>query len=172
MSLNQGVLGIYSYVDSVLDAVRKLKANGYENLRVFSPVPNHEIDDEIDLPPSPIRFFTLFGTLLGATCGVGFTVLTSSAWPISVSAKPIVSIPPYMIIIFELTILFGALFTLIGLLVVTFLRNRAPVSMYDPRFSDDKFGVMVVCPTENISSVQDILNSTGAEEIKVDSIDD
>jgi len=171
MSLNQGVLGIYSYVDSVLDAVRKLKANGYENLRVFSPIPNHEIEDEIDLPPSPVRFFSLFGGLLGAACGFAFTVLTSSAWPISVSAKPIVSIPPYMIIVFELAVLFGALFTLIGLLVNAFLRNRAPVLMYDPRFSDDKFGVMVVCPTENISSVQEILNSTGAEEVKVDSLD-
>jgi len=171
MSLNQGVLGIYSYVDSVLDAVRKLKANGYENLRVFSPIPNHEIEDEIDLPPSPVRYFSLFGGLLGAACGFAFTVLTSSAWPISVSAKPIVSIPPYMIIVFELAVLFGALFTLIGLLVNAFLRNRAPVSMYDPRFSDDKFGVMVVCPTENISTVQEILNSTGAEEVKVDSLD-
>ena len=171
MSAEQGVLAIYSYLDSVLDAVRKLKANGYGNLRVFSPVPSHEVEDEIDLPPSPVRFFTLFGGLLGATCGFGFTVLTSAAWPISVSAKPIVSIPPYMVIVFELTILFGALFTLIGLLINSFLRNRAPVSMYDPRFSDDKFGVMVVCPSENISTVQDILNSTGAEEIKVDSLD-
>ncbi len=171
MSLNQGVLGIYSYADSVLDAVRKLKTNGYENLRVFSPVPLHEIEEEIDLPPSPIRFFTLFGGLFGAASGFAITVLTSSAWPISVSAKPIVSIPPFMIIVFELTILFGAIFTLAGLLVNGFLRNRAPVSMYDKRFSDDKYGVMVVCPTENISSVQDILNSTGAEEVKVDSID-
>ncbi len=171
MSLNQGVVGVYSYVDSVLDAVRKLKANGYENLRVFSPVPLHEVEEEIDLPPSPVRFFTLFGGLLGAASGFAFTVLTSAAWPISVSAKPIVSIPPYMVIVFELTILFGAIFTLAGLLINGFLRNRAPVSMYDPRFSDDKFGVMVVCPRENISSVQDILNSTGAEEVKVDSID-
>ena len=92
-------------------------------------------------------------------------------WPISVSAKPIVSIPPYMVIVFELTVLFGALFTLLGLFINSLLRNRVPVEMYDPRFSDDKFGVMVVCPTENMESVKDILNSTGAEEIKVDTID-
>lgn len=171
MSLNQGVLGVYSYADSVLDAVKRLKSNGYENLRVFSPVPLHEIEEEIDLPPSPIRFFTLFGGLFGAASGFAITVLTSSAWPISVSAKPIVSIPPFMIIVFELAILFGAIFTLVGLILNGFLRNRAPVTMYDKRFSDDKFGVMVVCPTENISSVQDILNSTGAEEVKVDGID-
>ena len=171
MSANQGILGIYSYLDSVIDTVKKLKANGFEDLRVFSPFPNHEIEDEMDLPPSPVRFFTLFGGLLGATCGVGFTVLTSMDWPISVSAKPIVSIPPYMVIIFEMTVLFGALFTLLGLFINSLLRNRVPVAMYDPRFSDDKFGVMVVCPTENMQSVKDILNSTGAEEIKIDTVE-
>ena len=76
-----------------------------------------------------------------------------------------------MVIVFELTILFGAIFTLVGLILNSFLRNNAPLTMYDKRFSDDKFGVMVVCPTENIKSVQDILNSTGAEEVKVDSVD-
>ena len=171
MSANQGILGIYSYLDSVIDTVKKLRANGFEDLRVFSPFPNHEIEDEIDLPPSPVRFFTLFGALLGATCGVTFTVLTSLDWPISVSAKPIASIPPYMVIVFELAVLFGALFTLLGLFINSLLRNRVPVNMYDPRFSDDKFGVMVVCPTENMQNVKEILNSTGAEEIKVDTVD-
>lgn len=170
MSIEQGVLGVYSYLDSAIDAVRKLRANGFENLRVYSPFPSHEIEDEIDLPPSPVRFFTLIGGLFGATCGFGFTVLTSIAYPISVSAKPIVSIPPYMIIVFEMTVLFGALFTLMGLLFNSLLRNRVSVSMYDPRFTDDKFGVMVVCPKENLQNVQDILNSTGAEEVKVDSL--
>ncbi len=171
MNKKQGILGIYPYLDSVIDAVRKLKANGFDELRVFSPFPNHEIEDEMNLPPSPVRFFTLFGALLGATCGVGFTVLTSLDWPISVSAKPIVSIPPYMVIVFELTILFGALFTLLGLLINSLLRNRVPVNMYDPSFSDDKFGIMVVCATENMENVKDILNSAGAEKIKVDTVD-
>ena len=171
MRVNQGILGIYSSPDTVVDTVKKLKANGFEDLRVFSPFPNHEIEDEMSPSPSPVRFFTLFGALLGATCGFGFTVLTSLDWPISVSAKPIVSIPPYMVIVFEMAVLFGALFTLIGLLFNSLLRKRVPVNMYDPRFSDDKFGVMVVCPTQNMKSVKGILSSTGAEEIKVDAVD-
>lgn len=166
--MDQGVLGIYSYVDSVIDTVHKLKRAGYGNFKVFSPTPVHEIEHAVDLPESPIRFFTLFGGLFGATCGFAFTVLTSLAYPIAVSAKPIVSIPPYMVIVFELTILFGALFTFMGLIINSLLRNRAPVTLYDERFSDDKFGIMVVCPRDNIDKVEEILNSTGAEEIKFD----
>lgn len=166
--MSQGVLGIYSYVDSVLDAIHKLKREGFKDMKVFSPAPNHEIEHAIDLPESPIRFFTLFGGLFGATCGFAFTILTSLDYPIAVSAKPIVSIPPYMVIVFELTILFGALSTFLGLIINSLLRNRAPVTLYDERFTDDKFGVMVVCPRENMSKVEEILNSTGAEEVKFD----
>lgn len=167
--MSQGVVGIYSYRDSVLDAVGKLKEAGYEgDMRVFSPFPDHEIEHAVDLPESPVRFFTLFGGLLGATCGVGFTVLTSSAWPIAVSAKPIVSMIPYMVIVFELTVLFGALSTFLGLIINSLIRNRTPVRLYDERFSDDKFGVAVVCEKDKVGAVEAILSSAGAEEIKFD----
>ncbi|HVY55807.1 MAG TPA: DUF3341 domain-containing protein, partial [Thermodesulfobacteriota bacterium] len=149
---------------------KKLKDEGFRNLRVFSPVPNHEIEDAVGEPESIVRFFTLFGAMLGTACGVGFTVLTSFAWPLPVSAKPIVSIPPYIVIIFELTILMGALSTLLGLLINSRLRRNAPRSMYDPRFSDDKFGVMVTCGKDKIKKVEEILNSEGAEEIKFDGV--
>jgi hypothetical protein len=167
---NQGVLGVFSYIDVTVNTVKKLKKEGFKNLRVFSPAPNHEIEHVMDEPESIVRFFTLFGAMLGAACGVGFTVLTSMDWPIQVSAKPIVSIPPYTVIIFELTILIGALSTLLGLLINSRLRKNAPKSMYDPRFTVDKFGIMVTCGRDNVKKVEEILNSQGAEEVKVDGI--
>lgn len=170
MSDKQGVLGIFSYLDATLETVKKLKDAGFNNLRVFSPFPSHEIEEVMDEPESIVRFFTLGGAMLGAACGVGFTVLMSMDWPISVSAKPIVSLPPFMIIIFELTILMGALATLLGLLVNSRLRRNAPKSMYDTRFSVDKFGVMITCSKDGVKDVEEILNSQGAEEIKIDGV--
>jgi hypothetical protein len=170
MRSEQGVLGIYSYLDAAIETVRKLKEAGYENLRVFSPFPHHDIEQELKKKESIVRFFTLIGGTLGAICGIGFTVLTSLDWPIMVSAKPIVSMPPYMIIVFELTVLLGALSTLVGLLINSRLRRNAPVAMYDPRFSEDKFGVLVACSRENVRKVEDILKSSGAEEIKFEGI--
>jgi len=170
MSDKQGVLGVFSYVDVTIETIKKLRDAGFNNLRVFSPVPNHEIEHVMDEPESIVRFFTLGGAMLGAACGVGFTVLTSMDWPISVSAKPIVSLPPFMVIIFELTILMGALATLLGLLVNSRLRRNAPRTMYDPRFSEDKFGVMITCSKDGVKDVEEILTSQGAEDIKVDGV--
>ncbi len=170
MSDKQGVLGIFTYLDETLNAVKKLRDAGFKNLRVFSPFPNHEIEEVMDEPESIVRFFTLGGAMLGAACGVGFTVLMSSDWPISVSAKPIVSLPPFMVIIFELTILMGALSTLLGLLINSRLRRNVPRTMYDTRFSEDKFGVMITCEKENVKDAEEILTSQGAEDIKFEGV--
>ncbi len=170
MKPDQGVIGIFSYVDSTVETIKSLKKAGFRNLRVYSPFPNHEIEEVLDQPESIVRFFTLAGAILGAICGFTFTVLTSLDWPLSVSAKPIVSIPPYLIIVFELTVLFGALATLLGLLVNSRLRRNTPRGVYDPRFSVDKFGVVVACFKHNIPKVEEILKGSGAEEIKFEGI--
>ena len=134
---NQNILGIYTYVDVLVDAIKKLRAEGFENLRVFSPVPNHEIEDALDTgkEPSKVKYFTFCGAILGALVGVCFTVLTSIDWPIVTSAKPIVSIPPYMIIIFECMILIGGLSTFLGLIINSRLRKDTSPQLYDERFN-------------------------------------
>ena len=165
-----GALGVFAHFDTLVACLKTLKQKGFENIRVFSPVPSHEVEELAGEPESPVRFFTLFGALLGGACGVALTVITASDWPIQVSAKPVVSITPFVVIIFEMTILIGALSTLMGLLINSLLRKRSPVTMYDPRFSDDKFGLMVVCSSEDeCEAVREIMVSGGAEEVKIDS---
>ena len=166
---NQNILGIYTYVDVLVDAIKKLRAEGFENLRVFSPVPNHEIEDALDTgkEPSKVKYFTFCGAILGALVGVCFTVLTSLDWPIVTSAKPIVSIPPYMIIIFECMILIGGLSTFLGLLINSRLRKDTPPELYDERFSDNKFGILVNCNSDDLEKIENILRDFGTDEVQV-----
>lgn len=170
MKPDQVVVGIFTYLDSTLETIKKLKKAGFRNLRVFSPFPNHELEESLDQPESIVRFFTLGGATLGAICGFAFTILTSLDWPLPVSAKPIVSIPPFMVIVFELTVLFGALSTLVGLLFNSRLRRDTPKNVYDPRFSEDKFGVLVSCYKHNIPKIEEILKETGADEIRLEGV--
>ena len=60
---------------------------------------------------SPVRLFTLIGGLTGCTAGFAMTIWMSYDWPVLVGGKAIASIPPYVVIAFELTILLGALST-------------------------------------------------------------
>ena len=169
---NQNILGIYTYVDVLVDAIKKLRAEGFENLRVFSPVPNHEIEDALDTgkEPSKVKYFTFCGAILGALVGVCFTVLTSLDWPIVTSAKPIVSIPPYMIIIFECMILICGLSTFLGLLINSRLRKDTPPELYDERFSDNKFGILVNCNSDDLEKIENILRDFGTDEVQVNGV--
>ena len=169
---NHDVLGVYSYVDLLLDSVKELRSKGFESIQVFTPCPNHEVEDALDTgkEPSKVKYFTLCGAILGALVGASFTVLTSMDWPVVTSAKPIVSIPPYMIIIFECMILIGGLSTFLGLIINSRLRKNISPHLYDERFSNDKFGVLVNCSGENLEEVQSILINHGSEEIKIDGL--
>ena len=79
--------------------------------------------------------------------------------------KPIVSIPPFMIIAFELTILFGALSGVAGFLVLRPVSAARPVSGYSARFSNDRFGVVIGCaPRDQARSGSKVLQDAGAED--------
>jgi hypothetical protein len=161
-----GIVAAFQHVDSAASAIKALKEMGYKDFTVYTPVPNHEIADAVGHPVSPVRLWTLIGGLTGAATGYAMTMWMSYDYPIVVGGKPLGSIPPYIVIVFELTILFGALATLSGLIFHALRDHKA--AGYDPRFSDDHIGVFVPCPVERRPAVQQLLQSAGATEVRVE----
>jgi hypothetical protein len=168
MATTESVLGVFSHVDTTVKALEDLRAKGYHDLTVYTPVPVHEIEDvlERDRPVSPVRIFTLIGALTGTVSGFLLTLWSSMQWNLIVGGKAAASIPPYVVIAFELTILFGGVATLIGMVMLGRLPRLRKTAAYDPRFSSDRFGVAVHCPPDRSASVRQILQTAGAEEIK------
>jgi hypothetical protein len=111
-----GILASFRFVDAAADAVRRLKDEGYRDFTVYTPVPNVEIARAVGHRASPVRLWTLIGGLTGCASGFALTLWMSYDWPIIVGGKPIGSVIPYVVIAFELTILFGASATILGLL--------------------------------------------------------
>jgi hypothetical protein len=162
-----GVLAVFGQLDAAVAAVRRLKTDRYENLTVYSPVPRHELEEALGQPQSPVRAFTLIGGISGCAFGAWLTLWMSYDWPIVVGGKPVGSVPPYVVIMFEMTILFGALSTLLGIAFNTlFAARRRGVVAYDPRFSNDKFGVFVPVTADHAPLVETLLRSAGAEEVR------
>ena len=92
------------------------------SIEVRTPIPVHEAFHILRTTPSPLGWFTGTGAVLGAATGFGLTIGTVLAWPLITSGKPLVSLPPFMIIAFELTILLGAVASILGF----FHLNRFP----------------------------------------------
>jgi ActD protein len=165
------ILGVFAHVDTTVRALEELKAKGYHDLTVYTPVPVHEIEDvvERDRPVSKVRLFTLLGGLTGLASGWVITAWSSLKWSIVVGGKPPIGFPvspPYIVIMFELMILFGGIATLIGMVTLGRLPRFRPSASYDPRFTNDRFGVAVHCAAERAASVREILRAAGAEEVR------
>jgi hypothetical protein len=160
-----GVLGSFVHIDAATDAIRALRARGFTDLTVYSAAPNHEIEEAMEHTVSPVRLFTLIGGLTGCAAGFAMTIWMSNDWPVLVGGKPIVSIPPYVVIAFELTILLGALSTVVGMVLLSLLRPTRGF-MYDPQFSDDHVGVFVPCGPTQAADVETMLTRAGSVEVR------
>jgi Protein of unknown function (DUF3341) len=162
------VVGIFGHVDTTTDAIGQLKARGFRDMTVYTPIPVHEIEDAVerDRPLSRVRLFTLIGGLTGTATGFFLTIWSSLKWGLVTGGKPIASIPPFVIIAFELTILFGGLCTVLAVLILGRLPRFRPSPGYDPRFTNDKFGVAVHCRPEDRQPVRELLREAGAEEVR------
>lgn len=127
---------VFREKERFLDALRELVRQGTprESIRVITPFGVHEVEGILPRPRSNVRFFGLLGAASGTVTGFAFTILTSLSWPLIVGGKPVVSLPPFLIIAFALTILFGALSTFLGFLLL----SRLP-SLRSLR-SDEEYG--------------------------------
>jgi hypothetical protein len=160
-----GLLASFVHVDAATDAIRALRAKGFRNLVVYTPAPNHEIEEALDQSVSPVRLFTLIGGLTGCAAGFGMTLWMSYDWPVLAGGKPIGSVPPYVVIAFELTILLGALSTVAAVALFSVLMGKRGIA-YDPRYTDDQIGIFVPTTSDQIRSIEQLLRSAGAVEVR------
>jgi hypothetical protein len=160
-----GILASFGHIDAAVDAIRGLRAMGLRNLVVYSPAPNHELEEALNHRVSPVRLVTLIGGLTGCAAGFAMTIWMSYDWPVLVGGKPIASIPPYVVIGFELTILLGALSTVTAVALFSVLMGKRGIA-YDPRFSDDQIGIFVPAGAEQVGPVENLLRTAGAVEVR------
>lgn len=162
---HSGVLASFVHIDAATDAIRALQARGRKDLTVYSAAPNHEIEEALAHRVSPVRLFTLIGGLTGCAAGFAMTIWMSLDWPVLVGGKPMAAIPPYVVIAFELTILFGSLATVAGMILLSVLKPTRNL-MYDPKFTDDHVGIFVPCPPEEAAGFEELFRRAGSVEVR------
>lgn len=171
MSKFAGVWASFEYLDETTEAIEKLREQGKQP-QVLSPCPRHEIEHALGEPQTRLPFISLIFGALGCLTGYSFPAWTASDWILPVSGKPILAIPAFTIIGFELTILFTALFTLAGMIFFIALdtwRNPLPKGAKKyTRFQRDRFGVVVACEPSQTKNFEELLKNHGAEEVYVE----
>ena len=160
------ILGTFAFEEDFLAAAKNLQSSGFDNISLLSPLPLEEAQEVLGLGKSPVRHFSLAGAILGAIGGFAMAVGTSLVFILPTGGRAIITIPPFLIITYEMTILFGVLFTLLGFHFVSGL----PAWRDKPYLSSagsDKFVVVVEdVAADRVAKADAIIRDAGAEEIQ------
>jgi len=171
MSKFTGVWAIFEYLDETTDTIEQVREQGVQPT-VITPCPRHEIDHALGNPSTIVPWIALAFGALGCLIGFSLPAWTASDWVLPVSGKPIVAIPPFTIIGFELTILFTAIHTLLGLAILGIIDSfRFPIPNAEksyPRFQRARFGGVVRCDAATSEEFEAIMKKNGAEEVHVE----
>lgn len=160
------VVGVFGHVDTTEKAIDGLKSKGVKDYMFYAPTYIEELAERVDTTPSPVKWITLGGALTGFICAVAMQGWMSADYPMRESMKPVLSWPAFTIVMFELTVLIGGLSNLVALLIFSGLPKFKPEPGYDPRFTDDKFGLVVEASGPKAEEIKSLFEAAGAEEVR------
>jgi hypothetical protein len=163
-----GLVGIWSDENQVLKAAAAVRDAGFKKFDAITPFPVHGMDDAMGLKPSFLPWITLIGGLSGCTLAIWFQwYVAAYDWPLIIGGKPFFSLPAFIPVTFELTVLIGGLSTVAGLFVVCGLPKVNP-PVIDPSLTDDRFALFIP-ETDvgyNVEKIDKLFRQLGAEEIR------
>ncbi len=168
IKLKNRIKAVFNDYKKFINALQLLAKKKKLDLEIFSPMPLSEVEKLFPQKPSGVRWFAFLGGIVGLAVGFGFPIYTVLHWPLITGGKPLVTIQAFVIIGFELLILFGAIFTLLGLLFHAKL-PRQNLSHYDPRFSENSFGVIIKAEDSEVDELKNMLKN--AADLVVDKIE-
>lgn len=151
-----GIAGIWTDEHVVVSAAHKTREAGFTKFDAITPFPVHGMEEACGIKRSWIPYVTFVAALVGLFSGLLLTWWTSAVnWPINVGGKPFFSLPAFIPVIFELTILFAALCSVGALFVATKMPKVDPPSI-DPDLTSHKFAIFIP------------KNDTGYDEAKIE----
>ena len=128
------VIAEFDQAGDLLAAAREIRRQGFDRIETFTPFPLDGLDDLLGVDGRGVATAFLLGGLAGAAIGFAMQVGLTWLYPLWIGGRPLVAVPGYMMITFELMVL-GAVLSGI---VTMMLANRLP-KLHHPVFDSDRF---------------------------------
>lgn len=160
------LLALFEDIDPAAEAIDKLHEMGVtdERLNVISGVPfTHKMLGRPH-PWTNVSRLALGGAIAGFFFGLFLNFGTPYLYHVPVGGQYITPIPPGLIIVFEMTMLFALLATFLGVFLDSFFPNYRPME-YVSEISDGKIGIFFKVPQEDQQQYSEVMNQMGAESV-------
>lgn len=169
MAIKKFAVACYDDEEVLFHAVKKVRNSGYKLHDVYTPFPVHGLDGALGLKETDLHVAGFIYGIAGTCTAVGFmSWIFMSDWPVNFGGKPHFSLPAFIPITFELTVLFAAVGMVLTFCYLNQIMPGVKKHVFHPRQSDDLF-VIALEINEQVSEqeVTDFLKSTGAVETSI-----
>jgi hypothetical protein len=116
-----GLVAEFDGPERLVEAVRRAHAGGFRRMDAYSAFPVEGLDEALHFRDRRVAWLTLAGGIVGAATGYGMQVFTNLDFPIEIGGRPLVAPQAFMLVTFELMVLFAVLFSIGGMLALNHL---------------------------------------------------
>ncbi len=142
-----GIMAEFDTPTALLEAARRTYQAGYKKIDAYSPFPIEGLAEEIGFEHNAVALVVLICGIIGACTGYLLQYWCDAVtYPLNIGGRPYNSWPSFIVITFELTILFGGISALLGMLALNGLPMPYHPVFNVPRFSSaskDRFFLIV-----------------------------
>ncbi|HEY4843690.1 MAG TPA: DUF3341 domain-containing protein [Terriglobales bacterium] len=130
-----GLMAEFDSAQELLAAAHKTHEAGYKKMDAYSPFPIEGLAEAIGFHKNRVALVVLICGLIGLISAYSFQYWVAViTFPVNIGGRPYHSWPSFIIVTFELTILFGGVSSMIGMLAL----NGLPMP-YHPVFNVPEF---------------------------------
>lgn len=166
-----GLIATFDTAASVYHAAEQVRDAGYKNWDVIAPCPIHGMDKAMGLKRSIVPRISLAGGITGFITGMTMIWwMNEYDYPLIVGGKPFFSPMFAFPVSYELTILFTAFATIIGMFIVNGLPMHYHPVLKSPKILrglDDQFLIVIEArdPRFDLANTKALLTKAGGKEI-------
>lgn len=163
-----GIAGIFDTEESIIKAAYKTREMGFRKFEALTPYPVHGMEEACAIRRSWIPYVAFVAGFVGLSGGLLLTWWTSAVdWALNIGGKPFFSLPAFIPILFELTILFAALSSVAALFYACGLPKIDPPIIHKD-LTCSKFAIFI--PQDDAGydegKIGEMFKTLGATEIK------
>jgi len=163
--------GLYNDEEDLLHAVHAAHDAHLDIMDVYTPFPVHGLDDAMGLDESRLHIGGfIFGALGLLTAFLGMTWIFTADWPVIYGGKPYWSVPAFIPITFELTVLFAGIGMTVTFYIICGMGPGVINKTLDDRITDDKFCIAFDThdfEDTGLDKIKEFFSSTGASEVNI-----